>query len=231
MCFLRLQEILEVAEDMAIDIPHMWLYLAELITPMLHEGGIPMGELFRLVPLCPFLSVFKWVNLMSNPWWPFLSAGRFQSLWSPWDKLESCWSTSSLYSAKEWWESSIILYLHCIISHSVFFWPFRFWVYFWKLNFKLDLLIFYSSHTEQMLKFESFHLAVRNVVWYMNVSVYKQCVSLSHQSHKKAGTMWREAGLRWKDFLPEDVDVNKFVTEEVRGHSLASSSSSMKIFS
>lgn len=43
----RLQEILEVAEDMAIDIPHIWLYLAELITPMLHEGGIPMGQLFR----------------------------------------------------------------------------------------------------------------------------------------------------------------------------------------
>lgn len=36
-----------------------------------------------------------------------------------------------------------------------------------------------------------------------------------HQSHKKAGTMWREAGLGWKDFLPEDVDVNKFVTEKV----------------
>lgn len=42
----RFQEILEVAEDMAIDIPHIFLYLAELITPMLHEGGIPMGELF-----------------------------------------------------------------------------------------------------------------------------------------------------------------------------------------
>ncbi|XP_053185317.1 eukaryotic translation initiation factor 4 gamma 1a isoform X2 [Scomber japonicus] len=50
-----LQEILEVAEDMAIDIPHMWLYLAELITPMLHEGGIPMGQLFREIskPLVP----------------------------------------------------------------------------------------------------------------------------------------------------------------------------------
>ena len=46
-CGRRLQEILEVAEDMAIDIPHIWLYLAELITPMLHEGGIPMGQLFR----------------------------------------------------------------------------------------------------------------------------------------------------------------------------------------
>lgn len=31
--------------------------------------------------------------------------------------------------------------------------------------------------------------------------------------------MWREAGLRWKDFLPEDVDLNKFVTEKVRVHS------------
>lgn len=51
MFVLRLQEILEVAEDMAIDIPHMWLYLAEFITPMLHEGGIPMGELFRSVCL------------------------------------------------------------------------------------------------------------------------------------------------------------------------------------
>lgn len=43
----RLHEILEMAEDMAIDIPLIWLYLAELLTPMLHEGGIPMGELFR----------------------------------------------------------------------------------------------------------------------------------------------------------------------------------------
>lgn len=44
---VRLHQILEMAEDIAIDIPHIWLYLAELITPMLHEGGIPMGELFR----------------------------------------------------------------------------------------------------------------------------------------------------------------------------------------
>lgn len=27
--------------------------------------------------------------------------------------------------------------------------------------------------------------------------------------------MWLEAGLSWKDFLPEDEDVNKFVTEQV----------------
>ncbi|XP_053738873.1 eukaryotic translation initiation factor 4 gamma 1-like isoform X2 [Synchiropus splendidus] len=50
-----LQETLEVAEDMAIDIPHIWLYLAELIAPMLHEGGIPMAVLFRELskPLLP----------------------------------------------------------------------------------------------------------------------------------------------------------------------------------
>ncbi|XP_076833025.1 eukaryotic translation initiation factor 4 gamma 1 isoform X1 [Brachyhypopomus gauderio] len=50
-----LLEVLEVAEDMAIDIPHIWAYLAELISPMLHEGGIPMGPLFREIskPLVP----------------------------------------------------------------------------------------------------------------------------------------------------------------------------------
>ncbi|XP_042269550.1 eukaryotic translation initiation factor 4 gamma 1-like isoform X5 [Thunnus thynnus] len=102
-----LQEILEVAEDMAIDIPHIWLYLAELITPMLHEGGIPMGDLFREV---------------SKPLLPLGKAG--------------------------------VLLVHI-----------------------LTLL----------------------------------CKGMSH---KKAGTMWREAGLRWKDFLLEDEDVNKFVTEK-----------------
>uniref|UniRef100_A0A668UK06 Eukaryotic translation initiation factor 4 gamma 1 n=1 Tax=Oreochromis aureus TaxID=47969 RepID=A0A668UK06_OREAU len=102
-----LKEILEVAEDMAIDIPHIWLYLAELLTPMLHEGGIPMGELCRDV---------------SKPLIPLDKAG--------------------------------VLLVHI-----------------------LTLLC-------------------------------------KEMSHKKAGTMWREAGLRWKDFLPEDVDVNKFVTEK-----------------
>ncbi|XP_041849938.1 eukaryotic translation initiation factor 4 gamma 1-like [Melanotaenia boesemani] len=102
-----LQDILEVAEDMAIDIPHIFLYLAELTTPMLHEGGIPMGELFREI---------------SKPLIPLGKAG--------------------------------VLLVHI-----------------------LTLLC-------------------------------------NGMSHKKAGTMWREAGLRWTDFLPEDVDVNKFVTEK-----------------
>ncbi|XP_045929336.1 eukaryotic translation initiation factor 4 gamma 1-like isoform X3 [Micropterus dolomieu] len=102
-----LQEILEVADDMAIDIPHIWLYLAELITPMLHEGGIPMGELFREI---------------SKPLIPQGKAGVLLVQ---------------------------ILSLLC-----------------------------------------------------------------KEMSHKKVGTMWREAGLGWTDFLPEDEDVNKFVTEQ-----------------
>ncbi|XP_043926739.1 eukaryotic translation initiation factor 4 gamma 1-like [Protopterus annectens] len=53
-----IREILEVAEDMEIDIPHIWQYLAELITPLLHEGGIPMGELFREVAK-PLVSIGK----------------------------------------------------------------------------------------------------------------------------------------------------------------------------
>lgn len=50
LCFAALSSIadtLEMADDMAIDIPHIWLYLAELLSPLLKEGGIPMRELFR----------------------------------------------------------------------------------------------------------------------------------------------------------------------------------------
>ncbi|XP_077079225.1 eukaryotic translation initiation factor 4 gamma 1a isoform X3 [Siphateles boraxobius] len=102
-----LQDILEIADDMAIDIPHIWLYLAEIITPMLQEGGIPMGQLFREVSK------------------PLLPIGK----------------------------AAILL---------------------------VDIL---------------------NLL----------CKGLSH---KKAGAMWFEAGLSWKDFLLEDEDVNKFVTEQ-----------------
>ncbi|MBN3276690.1 IF4G1 factor, partial [Polyodon spathula] len=102
-----LLEILEIAEDMEIDIPHIWLYLAELIAPMLHEGGIPMEELFKEV---------------SKPLVPLGKAG---------------------------------LLLVEILS-----------------------------------------------------------ILCKGMSHKKAGALWREAGLSWKDFLPEDEDVNKFVTEK-----------------
>uniref|UniRef100_A0AAY4E877 Eukaryotic translation initiation factor 4 gamma n=1 Tax=Denticeps clupeoides TaxID=299321 RepID=A0AAY4E877_9TELE len=104
---LRLQEILEVAEDMAIDIPHIWRYLAEIISPMLHEGGIPMGQLFREVAK----------TLM-----PLGKAG--------------------------------------------------------------------------VLLAEIFHLLCQGM------------------SHKKVCAMWTDAGLSWREFLPEDEDVNKFVTDQ-----------------
>ncbi|XP_068170639.1 eukaryotic translation initiation factor 4 gamma 3-like isoform X2 [Antennarius striatus] len=46
---------LEQADDMSIDIPHIWLYLAELLSPMLKEGGFSMRELFSELrkPLLP----------------------------------------------------------------------------------------------------------------------------------------------------------------------------------
>ncbi|XP_068593625.1 eukaryotic translation initiation factor 4 gamma 1a isoform X2 [Cebidichthys violaceus] len=102
-----LEETLEAAEDMAIDIPHIWLYLAELITPMLHEGGIPMGQIFREI---------------SKPLVPLGQAGV--------------------------------------------------------------LLV-------QILK-----------------------LLCKEMTPKKVGAMWTEGGLNWSDFLPEDEDVNKFVTEQ-----------------
>ncbi|XP_051966667.1 eukaryotic translation initiation factor 4 gamma 1-like isoform X2 [Xyrauchen texanus] len=105
--FKGLLEVLEVAEDMAIDIPHFWLYLSQLICPVLHEGGIPMGSLFREVSK------------------PLLLLGKAGVLLAQ------------------------ILNLLCKVM-----------------------------------------------------------------SQKKVGQMWREAGLSWKDILPEDEDVNKFVTEK-----------------
>uniref|UniRef100_A0A8C2Z5D4 Eukaryotic translation initiation factor 4 gamma 3 n=1 Tax=Cyclopterus lumpus TaxID=8103 RepID=A0A8C2Z5D4_CYCLU len=46
---------LEQADDMAIDIPHIWLYLAELLSPVLKEGGFSVRELFSELskPLLP----------------------------------------------------------------------------------------------------------------------------------------------------------------------------------
>lgn len=35
------------------------------------------------------------------------------------------------------------------------------------------------------------------------------------QTPAKVGAMWSEAGLNWSDFLLENQDVNKFVTDKV----------------
>ncbi|KAB5535956.1 hypothetical protein PHYPO_G00123820 [Pangasianodon hypophthalmus] len=117
-----LREILEVADDMAIDIPHIWLYLAEIITPMLQDGGIPMGPLFRT---CTSDAPTGYARRPSCVAKPLLPIGK-----------------------------AAVLLVHI-----------------------LNLL----------------------------------CKGLSH---KKAGALWTDAGLNWKDFLPEDEDVNKFVTEQ-----------------
>ncbi|XP_043080532.1 eukaryotic translation initiation factor 4 gamma 3 isoform X1 [Puntigrus tetrazona] len=104
--FKGFSETLELADDMAIDIPHIWLYLAELVTPVLREGGISMRELF---------SEFSK---------PLLPVGRAGILFSE------------------------ILHLLC----------------------------------KQM-------------------------------SHRKVGSLWRDSGLSWTDFIPETEDVNSFITE------------------
>ncbi|KYO24626.1 hypothetical protein Y1Q_0023290 [Alligator mississippiensis] len=105
--FKGFSDTLEMADDMAIDIPHIWLYLAELVTPMLKEGGISMREL---------------ITEFSKP---LLPVGRAGVLLSE------------------------ILHLLC----------------------------------KQM-------------------------------SHKKVGALWREAGLSWKDYLPEGEDVHTFLMEQ-----------------
>ncbi|XP_060540512.1 eukaryotic translation initiation factor 4 gamma 3 isoform X14 [Pantherophis guttatus] len=105
--FKGFSDTLETADDMAIDIPHIWLYLAELVTPMLKEGGISMREL---------------VIEFSKPLLPVRRAGVLLSK---------------------------ILHLLC----------------------------------KQM-------------------------------SHKKVAALWREAGLSWKDFLPEEDDVHAFLLEQ-----------------
>ncbi|NXV37727.1 IF4G1 factor, partial [Rissa tridactyla] len=112
-----LREILEVAEDMEIDIPHIWLYLAELITPMLQEEGIPMEELFREITK-PLVPIGKATTLLVE-----------------------------------------VLGLLC-----------------------------------------------------------------KGMSQKTAGKLWRDGGLSWKEFLPEDQDVNKFVTEQKLEYTMGDSS-------
>uniref|UniRef100_A0A8U8ASY4 Uncharacterized protein n=1 Tax=Geospiza parvula TaxID=87175 RepID=A0A8U8ASY4_GEOPR len=112
-----LRKILEIAEDMEIDIPHIWLYLAELITPILQEEGIPMEELFREITK-PLVPIGKATTLLVE-----------------------------------------VLGLLC-----------------------------------------------------------------KGMGQKTAGKLWRDGGLSWKEFLPEDQDVNKFVTEQKLEYTMGDSS-------
>ncbi|KAL0605204.1 UPF0764 protein C16orf89 [Plecturocebus cupreus] len=79
---LNFSETLELADDMAIDIPHIWLYLAELVTPMLKEGGISMRELTifyvqnfllsNLLDFSPYLKLTFWLVQWFTPVIPAL---------------------------------------------------------------------------------------------------------------------------------------------------------------
>uniref|UniRef100_A0A671G0Q4 Eukaryotic translation initiation factor 4 gamma 1 n=1 Tax=Rhinolophus ferrumequinum TaxID=59479 RepID=A0A671G0Q4_RHIFE len=113
-----LYEVLELAEDMEIDIPHVWLYLAELVTPILQDGGVSMGELFREI---------------TKPLRPLGKA------------------------------ASLLLEILGLLCKSV----------------------------------------VRS---------------------QKGGALWREAGLSWKEFLPEGQDVGAFVTEQKVDYTLGEES-------
>nr|XP_046168180.1 eukaryotic translation initiation factor 4 gamma 3-like isoform X13 [Oncorhynchus gorbuscha] len=105
--FKGFADTLELADDMAIDIPHIWLYLAELLSPVLRDGGFSMRELF---------------SELSKP---LLPVGRAGVLFSE------------------------ILHILC----------------------------------KQM-------------------------------SHRKVGTLWRKADLSWSDFLPEEEDIQDFISQQ-----------------
>ena len=48
MCLFsfRLEQVLEYAEDIEIDIPQLWNYLGELLGPTAFDGNIDLNELF-----------------------------------------------------------------------------------------------------------------------------------------------------------------------------------------
>ena len=45
----RLNEILEFAEDMVIDIPKIWTYLAQMVAPMVIGGSLSMQKLVEIL--------------------------------------------------------------------------------------------------------------------------------------------------------------------------------------
>ncbi|XP_075881107.1 uncharacterized protein LOC142887376 isoform X3 [Nelusetta ayraudi] len=102
-----LEATLDTLGDTAIDLPDIWFDAAELITPMLYQGGIPMGQLFRKIS-----------------------------------------------------------------KHLL------------------------PTGQAALLLAEIIKLLCRQM------------------SPKRVGAMWAEAGLSWSDFLPDNVDINKFVTEQ-----------------
>ena len=51
MCLFsfRLEQVLEYAEDIEIDIPQLWNYLGELLGPTAFDGNIDLNEFFNCI--------------------------------------------------------------------------------------------------------------------------------------------------------------------------------------
>ena len=43
----RFTEVLEVAEDIEIDVPKIWLYLAEIVVPVIEDGTVSLDVLTK----------------------------------------------------------------------------------------------------------------------------------------------------------------------------------------
>ncbi|XP_043919098.1 eukaryotic translation initiation factor 4 gamma 3 isoform X3 [Protopterus annectens] len=88
--FKGLHETLELADDMAIDIPHIWLYLAELVTPVLKERGIPMKELFTEISK-PLIAVGRAGVLLSEILHLLCKQMSHKKVGSLWRKADLNW--------------------------------------------------------------------------------------------------------------------------------------------
>lgn len=52
--------------------------------------------------------------------------------------------------------------------------------------------------------------------------IYLCILVWSPQSHRTVGSLWRESGLNWTDFLPEGEDVQAFISQQVGAKCLLS---------
>jgi len=48
VCSVRLNEVLEFAEDIETDVPKMWVYLAEILGPLFAQSTLPLSGLSKL---------------------------------------------------------------------------------------------------------------------------------------------------------------------------------------
>ncbi|XP_019712219.1 eukaryotic translation initiation factor 4 gamma 3 isoform X4 [Hippocampus comes] len=84
-------DILEQADDMAIDIPHIWLYLAQLLTPVLKDGCFSMRELFSELRK-PLLAVGRAGILISQILHILCKQMSHRAVGSLWRESDLSWS-------------------------------------------------------------------------------------------------------------------------------------------